>query len=108
MYLFTWESPKLGAAHALDLMLFGNGIPFAALAGTTHRQTVEKTMRKMWTTFAHTGNPSIEELDWPAYGAERRLTMELNETSQLLEDPYAVERDALADVIEGNWSEMGL
>ena len=33
MYLITWESERLAAAHAMDIAVFGNGLPFGPLAG---------------------------------------------------------------------------
>ena len=108
MYLFTWESPKAGATHALDLILFGNGVPYEPLVGTAPHDKTEKTMRKAWTNFAKTGKPSIEGLEWPPYDSGKRFTMELNETCQLLVDPYAVERKVLSRAIEDSWTRMGL
>jgi carboxylesterase type B len=108
MYLFSWESPKIGAAHALDLILFGNGIPFRPLAGDAPHEKVENTMLKAWTAFAKTGNPSIKSLEWPAYTSSERLTMELNEESRLLKDPYAIERQALTGALDGSWTDMKL
>ena len=32
VYLFEWSSPFIGAAHALDLMVFGNGLALPFLA----------------------------------------------------------------------------
>jgi len=108
MYLFTWESPNAGAAHALDLMLFGNGIPFEPLVGNAPHQNTEQTMRRCWTNFAKTGDPSIEGLQWPVYDTKDRLTMELNEECKVLTDPYAIERPSLGGALENSWSELGL
>lgn len=108
MYLFTWESPRAGATHALDLMLFGNGIPFEPLVGTAPHEKVERTMRKAWTNFAKTGKPGFKDFEWLPYDSKERYTMELNEECQLLKDPYAVEWQALSGSIEGNWTKMGL
>jgi hypothetical protein len=32
MYLFEWESPLIGAAHAMDVTVFGNGLPLSLLS----------------------------------------------------------------------------
>jgi hypothetical protein len=47
-------------------------------------------------------------LAWAAYDIERRLTMELNETSRILEDPYAIERGVLSRLFTESWDRMGL
>ncbi len=52
--------------------------------------------------------PGIESLDWPAYDSNDRLTMELNEKSKILKDPYAVERQPIPKLLEKSWTDMGL
>ena len=48
MYLFTWESQFLGATHAMDGVVFGNGVPFGLLAGFNSTEKVSQQMRKSW------------------------------------------------------------
>ena len=98
MYLFSWASPNLGAAHALDLApLFGNyDNRYNELAGDAPHEKLDRAMRRAWSAFARTGDPSTQELPWPSYGTTTRRTMQLDETCRVLEDPYALQREALA------------
>ena len=108
MYLFTWESQLLGAAHALDLVVFGNGMPFPGMAGFKSSEVVGNTMRKAWVNFARTGEPSIPEFDWPEYDEDSRFTVSINEELTLLKDPYRYQRGALGDVLTMNWQDRGV
>ena len=105
MYLFTWESQFLGAAHAMDLMVFGNGLPFGPLAGFASFDETEAMMRDAWVRFATTGDPSTPTHAWPSY-SEGRATMSINETPAVLEDPYRRQRIALDGVISNDWQSL--
>ncbi len=107
MYLFTWRSPhqggEIGSCHALDLpFTFGtlDSPGMAAFAGEgTAPQRVSKAMQTAWTSFARLGVPSCEPIGvWLDYEETRRATIELAQTPRLLEDPFAREREILADV----------
>ena len=108
MYLFTWESQLLGAAHALDIAVFGNGMPFPGIAGFKSSETVGTTMRKAWVNFARTGNPSTPEFNWPEYEDQNRFTVSIDEKLTLLEDPYRHQREALGEVLAMNWQDRGV
>ena len=108
MYLFTWESQLLGAAHALDIAVFGNGMPFPGMAGFKSSETVGTTMRKAWVNFARTGNPSTPEFNWPEYEDQNRFTVSIDEKLTLLEDPYRHQRAALGEVLAMNWQDRGV
>jgi para-nitrobenzyl esterase len=107
MYLFEWESPLIGAAHALDLMLFGNGLPVGLLGGFADYENTATTMRKAWAAFARSGDPSTVTLSWPKYD-EKRLTMSLDETTKILEDPFGAQLQLLEPVIQGSWADLPL
>ena len=108
MYLFTWESQLVGAAHALDLAVFGNGMAFPGLAGFKSSEQVGANMRKAWVNFARTGNPSNQKFVWPEYNSEKRLTTSINDELTVLEDPYQKQRRALGEVLDMNWQERGV
>ena len=59
VYVFEWSSPLLGAAHALDLMVFGNGLALPFLAGFKDYADTAEFMRKAWVAFAKSGNPQV-------------------------------------------------
>ena len=103
MYRFDWESQTLGAAHAMDIAVFGNGVPFGVMAGLRSPDEVAKKMRRAWVRFADTGSPG-----WDAYDTDRRLTMSINDEFSLLEDPFRNHRGALGDVLTMNWQERGV
>jgi para-nitrobenzyl esterase len=68
-YLFTWEAPGVGAAHAVDIpFTFGNFVDgwgeFVGYDADAERLSGE--MRDAWTAFARDGDPG-----WPAYPATR-------------------------------------
>ena len=107
MYLFTWESERLGATHAMDIAVFGNGLPFGPLAGDRSPDRVAEKMRASWVNFARSGDPSIPGFDWPEYDAEQRLTASLNDEFSLLREPYRRQRAALGEVLTMNWGERG-
>ena len=98
MYRFDWESQTLGAAHAMDIAVFGNGLPFGPLAGLRSADRVAKKMRKAWVEFADTGSPG-----WDTYEAGRRLTMSIDDEFEPLTDPFRGQREALGDVLTMNW-----
>jgi para-nitrobenzyl esterase len=108
MYLFTWESQTLGAAHAMDLMVFGNGVPFGPLAGFASYDQTAAFMHKAWVNFARDGDPGWESFRWPAYDLKHRNTVALNETPAILQDPYEQQRGLLAHALSENWQALGL
>ena len=103
MYRFDWESQLLGATHAMDVAVFGNGVPFGALAGLRSPDRVAANMRKAWVQFAATGNPG-----WPEYRMDERLTMSLDDEFRLLTDPYRGQREAIGEALTMNWRERGV
>ena len=104
MYLFEWESPFIGAAHAMDLMVFGNGIPFSFLAGFRDYEKTARFMRRSWISFASHGSPGDA---WPAYGPSR-ATMSIDETQDVLIAPYDALSKLLEPVIASSWLRSGL
>lgn len=108
MYLFTWESQLLGAAHGMDLMVFGNGLPFEILLGFASFDRTAQFMRRAWTNFARHGNPGTSAFAWPKYDTATRRTVSLNEEASVLQDPYRLQRGALGKLLTQNWEGMGL
>lgn len=108
MYLFTWESNLLGAAHAMDLVVFGNGLPFPGLAGFADYDQVAARMRASWISFAKNGDPTAQGFDWPQYEAQHRYTVAINDAYTLLEDPYRSQRKVLGDLLTTSWQDSNL
>ena len=108
MYLFTWESQFLGVTHAMDGVVFGNGVPFGLLAGFNSTEKVSQQMRKSWINFAKYGDPSFEGFRWPEYDQTQRFTASINDSFSLLTDPYSKQRALLEPVLTANWRDSGL
>jgi para-nitrobenzyl esterase len=91
-YLFTWEAPRLGAFHAVDLPFtfgtfdvdgWGDFVGFDADA-----ERLSAQMRAAWAAFAASGDPSTSGLGpWPRYTTDARETMELGRLCGVLSDP---------------------
>ncbi|MGP4031601.1 carboxylesterase/lipase family protein [Pseudarthrobacter sp. 1C304] len=93
MYEFAWESPGLGAVHALEIpFVFDTATTdaplFGSLLGPEPPQELARTMHAAWVDFASTGDPG-----WPRYALPQRATMRFSTESRVVEDPRAWERD---------------
>jgi carboxylesterase type B len=93
LYVFTWQSPTLGAAHGVDLpFIFGNGDGryAARLLGNpppAEFRALSEQIRTAWTSFATTGDPC-----WPAYDLNHRTTRIWDTTPSDIADPIAGSR----------------
>ncbi|HVM10774.1 MAG TPA: carboxylesterase/lipase family protein [Acidimicrobiales bacterium] len=112
-YLFDWESPAAGgflrSCHALEIpFVFGNlDQPMMNMfAGEgAEAEALSAAMMDAWIAFARTGNPSSEALgDWPAYDGERRATMRLGKTVEVVDAPMEQERRAWEGRVTGRMS----
>ncbi len=106
-YLFDWQSPlptphgPLGACHALDIpFVFGTHQAAAMFAGegVAANGLAELTM-DTWLAFARSGNPSTDNLSWPAWDAESRQTVVLGESARVEDDFRGEEVSAWAGVL---------
>ena len=98
-YLFDWKSPMLdgalGSCHALDIpFVFGTHKLAAAFAGegVAANALAELTM-DTWLAFARTGDPSTDNLPWPAWDSESRQTVVLGKSARV-EDNFRGEEIA--------------
>jgi para-nitrobenzyl esterase len=90
MYWFTWQSPAfggiLGCCHALDIpFAFDNLHQDGANMFTgegPERVHIASTFANHISAFAKSS-----KADWPAYDQEARLTLEINESTEVLSDP---------------------
>jgi para-nitrobenzyl esterase len=97
-YLFTWETPVLGgrlkSPHALEIPFVFNTFEGAPMAGDspTRFELADKISRT-WIAFARSGDPNNPAIpQWPAYAAENRPTMLLDNRCEVVNDPYRLER----------------
>ncbi|MEV0732744.1 carboxylesterase family protein [Polymorphospora sp. NPDC050346] len=100
LYDLTWQSPRLGACHILDVPLaFGNAAsPLAArLLGTPPPPgfaELSAQIRTAWTSFAATGDPG-----WPRFDRERGTTRSWNVPATEGAYPLPASRRIWLDVV---------
>jgi len=94
MYLFTWETPVEGgkrhSPHTVELpFVFNNVVEQPEEVGNgPELQPLAEKVSGAWTAFARTGNPSVAGTPkWPAYTANERATMIINNEWKLVNDP---------------------
>ena len=99
-YLLEWGTPvgPFRSAHTLEIPLVFDNVetsrPFVGPG--PEPQVMAKQMSAAWLAFARTGDPNTPVLpNWPAYEAGKRATMVFNQTSRVVEDPYAATRKAV-------------
>lgn len=106
-YLFTYESPafdgRLRSTHALEIpFVFGvidrPGNELFVGPVDDEARALGAVCAQAWTSFAATGVPSSDDWpSWPEWDFERRATVELGLTRQVLDDPGAPSRVIWAD-----------
>ena len=106
VYQFDWESPLIGAAHSLDLMVFGNGLPFSPLAGFADYSETSSRMRRAWVNFAVDGQPSTPDFEWNDYSEEQSV-VHIDETFSTTLGPPP-ELQPLARVLSQDWLALDL
>ncbi|WGM38239.1 carboxylesterase/lipase family protein [Caulobacter sp. NIBR1757] len=99
-YLLEWETPvgPFKTPHTLEIpLVFDNVETSRPLLGPGPApQVMARQMSAAWVAFARTGDPNTPVLPaWPAYEAGKRSTMVFNQTSRVVEDPYAATRQAV-------------
>ena len=107
-YYFAWSPPQIGAAHGLDLIMFGNGMPFKTDVETAEADEVGAFMRRAWSNFARNGDPSVAGLEWPQYNNKRQSTVTIDAQPRVIEQPFAQQSRILGRVMANSWQAMGL
>ena len=109
MYLFTYRSPtkgqtglEYGAMHGLECAFVFHvdttaGYLYVGPKGSWMH--LSDQMVQAWTQFARSGDPNGPLLPrWPRYDTVQRATMEFGRHSDVVVDPYGMERRAWAAV----------
>jgi len=88
-YFFTVESslPIVKSGHSIELSSVFNHPDYTDDTGRVFDENFSKTLRRMWVTFAKTGNPSLRAADspdgkgkeWPLYDLKNKQVMVLDE-----------------------------
>jgi len=107
MYSFDWETPAFGgrlkSSHSVE-------VPFVFdtlhVIGEGHRkpgaQALADRVSRTWASFARNGSPANESIpSWPAYTAERRAVMQLDDTCRVADDPDGEVRATWSQVATG-------
>jgi para-nitrobenzyl esterase len=98
MYSFDWETPVLGgklkAPHAMDVPFVFNTLDLTnATGGSAEAQALANTMSAVWAGFARSGRPEHAGIPaWPAYDAQSRATLSLDNVCRIENDPRGPER----------------
>ena len=102
LYELDWQTPVEGgkwhSPHSLDLALvFDNVAKSASMVGSgPEPRRVAERMSSAWLAFARTGDPSTEELPWPAWRPNSRATMVFDTESRVVNGFRDEERVLLA------------
>lgn len=95
-YMTTYDTPVPGmgglacAWHTAELPLIFRAV--------YHEEAEElsQTLAHSFASFARTGSPATEELDWPDFTVEEMKTMLFDEECLWKNDPYKTVREILA------------
>lgn len=101
LYLFSRVSPSpnqtIGAYHAAEIpFVFDSHL--AGMQLTEDDRILTRTMMTYWTNFARTGDPNGTGVpEWPAYGRQRDLWLDLNHSVRVVEGLRARKLDILEE-----------
>jgi para-nitrobenzyl esterase len=100
-YLFTWETPVFGgvlkSTHALEIPFVFDTLDQPGgdvFTGTgEERAGIARRMHAAWIAFARDGAPGHADIpEWPRYDTNRRATMRIDETWEVVDDPMSETR----------------
>lgn len=102
-FMYYWTQPSTNsfcdACHAVELAyVFGN-LDETIYTGERGDEKLCRTVMEMWTSFARTGDPSVEGLEWLPYETENRFTMELCTEPKLRKDILPEQRALLTPLL---------
>ena len=80
--------------------------------GVPADKRLSAAVMEMWTSFAKTGSPSTENLDWEAYDSDKRATMVISDAPELKYDVLKKQRELLFPLlgymINASYTELDL
>jgi len=83
LYRFDYANDPLGAAHAKELPFVWYEPASKAMNDPAKRQ-LAVNMHAAWVAFIKTGNPSVDNLPWPAYKNDTKQIMLFNTDSKVI------------------------
>ncbi len=99
---YDGELQHLGAAHAIDChYLFGN-FNGGTAQGNDMEVDLSRKFQKMIANFCQTGNPSLDDLEWPEYNNDTRETMMIGTDMRVEHNPEKERIDAAIKMMNTN------
>lgn len=99
MYIFAWKTPlnrgTIGSAHAYELPFVFHMTEVSAKylgRNTPEVQSLADKMSHAWVSFAYTGRPEVEGLDWEPYTSSKGAIMYFNNKCEMR---YNYDRDVI-------------
>lgn len=102
LYYFKWETPVQGgllrSPHNMEIPFAFDNVEFSAnlTGGGPEARDLADRISDTWLAFARTGNPNNPKIPhWPAFNAENRPTMVINDVCEVVNDPLREQRRAM-------------
>lgn len=107
LYYFTWETPVLGgrlkSPHTMEIPFAFDNVKISArlTGGGADAMALADKVSDAWIAFARTGNPNTPKLPhWPAFNAQDRATMVIDNVSKMVNDPLREQRTAMFQAMD--------
>ncbi|MCR5490839.1 MAG: carboxylesterase family protein [Bacilli bacterium] len=105
MYMYYWqEESKIDlykACHAVELAYVFYNIEDTVYTGEKADEGLARQTAKAWASFARSGDPSCDGIEWKKYDGESRNTMTIQKEGwTVVSDPLQKQRELLTPVVK--------